>query len=470
MTAPGTKRLSVVLLVMLAVVLAVLAYLGVGGGRQYLANRGFTPLAIPAETVAPAAIASALAGARIAPAAPSADPGAPAPTAAGVAAALAKKLTSTDLGPSVSAQVYDARTGASLFGRRPDDVIAPASTAKLLTAAAVLTARNATDRFATRVLAGSAPGEVVLVGGGDPTLSAAVAGQPTEYPQAARISDLAAKVRAALGSTRVTRVLIDGSLFTGASTAPSWEPADAPSEYASAITALMVDAGRDRPGAGTRSAAPDLAAGNALAAALGGADVSRGGTPAGAKVLAEVRSAPVGELVEQMLRNSDNVIAEVLARQVAIAAHQPVTFAGAAAAVSASLRPLGVTAGDGMRDGSGLSTADRLPASALTQALLAAVDPAKPRLGPLLSGLPVAGWDGTLTEEDRFTGSSAVADGFVRAKTGSLTGVSSLAGLATDSDGRLLVFAFVADRAPSEGATRAAIDGLTAALVRCGCR
>lgn len=451
---------------MLAVLLAVLAYLGVGRGRQYLANRGFRPLAIPAEASLPAA----LAGATTAPRLPAANPSAALPTAAGVATALTSKLANSDLGPSVSAQVYDASTGTSLFGQRAENEIAPASTAKLLTAAAVLTARKATDRFATRVLAGSAPGEVVLVGGGDPTLSAAKAGQPTEYPQAARISDLAAKVRAAAGSTAITRVLVDDSLFPGAATAPGWAPEDAPSEYASPITALMVDAGRDTPGAQIRSAAPELAAGSALATALGGAQVSAGSAPAGAKVLAEVRSAPVGELVEQMLKNSDNVLAEVLARQVAIAAHQPATFAGAAAAVSASLKPLGVTAGSEMRDGSGLSAADRLPASALTQTMLAAVHPARPRLGPLLSGLPVAGWDGTLTEEDRFAGSTSVADGFVRAKTGSLTGVSSLAGLVTDADGRLLVFAFVADQAPSEGPTRMAIDELAAALVRCGCR
>ena len=82
----------------------------------------------------------------------------------------------------------------------------------------------------------------------------------------------------------------------------------------------------------------------------------------------------------------------------------------------------------------------------------------------------MAGWDGSLVEQDRFTGNAAVADGAVRAKTGSLTGVSALAGVLTDKDGRQLIFAFVADQAPSEGPTRAAIDDLAAALVGCGCR
>ena len=76
---------------------------------------------------------------------------------------------------------------------------------------------------------------------------------------------------------------MDDSAFTGPATAPGWAPEDTPSSYASLITAAMVDAGRDRADADIRSAAPDLAAGNALADALGGAAVSRGGAPAGGR-------------------------------------------------------------------------------------------------------------------------------------------------------------------------------------------
>ena len=101
-----------------------------------------------------------------------------------------------------------------------------------------------------------------------------------------------------------------------------------------------------------------------------------------------------------------------------------------------------------MRDGSGLSVQDRMPASALSQVLLAAVGTGHPELRPILTGLSVAGWDGSLVEQNRFTGTAADADGVVRAKTGSLTGVSAMAGVLTDADGRQLVFAFVADQAP----------------------
>src|SRR6185437_1035228 len=125
--------------------------------------------------------------------------------------------------------------------------------------------------------------------------------------------------------------------------------------------------------------------------------------------------------------------------------------------------------GVGMRDGSGLSGQDRIPAAALGQVLLATTGTGHPQWRPILSGLSVAGWDGSLVEQDRFTGSSARADGAVGAKTGSLTGVSAMAGVLTDADRRQLIFVFVADRTPGESEARDAIDRLAATLVRCGC-
>ncbi|HEX4729475.1 MAG TPA: D-alanyl-D-alanine carboxypeptidase/D-alanyl-D-alanine-endopeptidase [Jatrophihabitans sp.] len=470
MIRPGTTPIRVVLLVMVGVLLLAAGYLGVAGGRQLAANWAFHPIRVPAATAAATDVAGPLSAAT----APVGTPAKPVaglpPSPAGVAAALAGPLSAGGLGPSMAAQVFDAQAGTALFSRRADQLVAPASTSKLLTAAAVLTRYRDTDRFSTRVLAGPTPGSVVLVGGGDPTLSAAPAGQATEYPEAARVSELARAVRASAGGTPISQVIVDDSLFTGPTTAPGWAPEDAPSSYASPITATMVDAGRDSPDAAIRSAAPDLAAGQALAKVLGAGQVSRGTATAGARQLAKVQSAPVGVLVEQMLRDSDNVIAEVLARQVAIAAHQPASFSAAAAAISSTLAPAGVTVGDGMRDGSGLSGQDRIPAAALGQVLLATTGTGHPQWRPILSGLSVAGWDGSLVEQDRFTGSATErADGAVRAKTGSLTGVSAMAGVLTDADGRQLIFVFVADQTPGETDARTAIDQLAATLVRCGC-
>jgi D-alanyl-D-alanine carboxypeptidase/D-alanyl-D-alanine-endopeptidase (penicillin-binding protein 4) len=83
-----------------------------------------------------------------------------------------------------------------------------------------------------------------------------------------------------------------------------------------------------------------------------------------------------------------------------------------------------------------------------------------------LSGLPVAGYDGTLLDR----GDAATAPGTVRAKTGTLLGVHALAGTVVTLDGRLLAFAVVADGSPSEEAAEAALDDVAAALAACGCR
>lgn len=233
----------------------------------------------------------------------------------------------------------------------------------------------------------------------------------------------------------------------------------------------MIDGGRDSPNSALRSAAPDLAAGQALAAALGvPARVVRGQAPADAPTLATVNSAPVGTLVEQMLQDSDDVIAEVLGRQVALAVGMPATFTGAASAIAATASRLGIDAGSAMRDASGLSTLDRVPATALAQTLVATVGPDHDNLRPILAGLPVAGWDGTLS--DRYTGMSSAGRGVVRAKTGTLgdQGVSTEAGVVTDLAGEQLVFVFVANGAPDTDSSRAQLDLLAAELARCGCQ
>jgi D-alanyl-D-alanine carboxypeptidase/D-alanyl-D-alanine-endopeptidase (penicillin-binding protein 4) len=87
----------------------------------------------------------------------------------------------------------------------------------------------------------------------------------------------------------------------------------------------------------------------------------------------------------------------------------------------------------------------------------------------LLDGVPVAGATGTLAKRYRAARTTSGA-GVVRAKTGTLAGVNSLAGTVVDADGRLLVFAFLSDRAIAPTRTEAALDRLAAILVGCGCR
>ena len=399
-----------------------------------------------------------------------APPTGPPQTATGVARKLAGPLADLRLGSRVSATVVDAETGQVLLDRGAADPVTPASTAKLATSVALLSVTEPDQRLTTRLVAGSRPGDVVLVGGGDPTLSAAPAGKPTAYEGAARVSTLAALAKQA-GLGPVSRVVVDSSLFSGPTMAPTWNPADVRGGYIAPITAAMVDAGR-QDGLRARSTTPDLAAGRALAVALGvpKAAVVRGRAPVGATALAAVGSQPIPRLVEQMLLASDNVLAEALARQVAIAEGRPASFAGAVDSTREVLARLGMPAGDRLLDGSGLSAQDRVTPALLAALLRAAADPDQPGLHALVPGLPVSGYLGTLDDRYR-TGPAAVAAGEVRAKTGTLDGVSSLAGLVRGADGRLLVFAVVADRVPAGGTlpAEAAMDEVAAALTTCGC-
>ncbi len=394
---------------------------------------------------------------------------APVPSAAGVRRALAAAVASPALGARVLARVVDAQTGTVLYDRSGATAAAPASTAKLATAVALLADYGPTRRFPTRIVAGATPGTVVLVGGGDPTISEARPGTPSAYSFAPRMSSLADQ----LGTTnrRVTRIVVDDSLFSGPAVSPDWAPGDAPSEYAAPITALMVDGGRDRAADTARSGAPNIAAGRALARALrhSGLPVTAGRAPAHATLLAQVRSAPLSVLIRQMLQESDNVIAEVLARQVAIAEHRAASFTGSARAIRTVVARVGAQIGSGMRDASGLAAADRISPAALVAVLRLVVGPRAAALREIVTALPVAGWSGTLY--DRFlSGSTASALGRVRAKTGTLTGVSALAGLVHDSSGRLLVFALDADRAAATDPAETALDRIASTLAGCGCR
>jgi D-alanyl-D-alanine carboxypeptidase/D-alanyl-D-alanine-endopeptidase (penicillin-binding protein 4) len=98
----------------------------------------------------------------------------------------------------------------------------------------------------------------------------------------------------------------------------------------------------------------------------------------------------------------------------------------------------------------------------------------RPRVRPLLAGLPVAGFSGTLSGgESVFSGIDGAALGAVRAKTGNLSTVTTLAGLVTDKAGRTLAFAFMADQIPAAAMLQTAADSIdeaAAALANCGCR
>jgi serine-type D-Ala-D-Ala carboxypeptidase/endopeptidase (penicillin-binding protein 4) len=396
---------------------------------------------------------------------------APMPTASALAAALAAAVADPNLG-RLGGRVTDAMSGKELWQQLDDAPMQPASTNKTLTSAAALLALDREARVTTRVVAATQPGAVVLVGGGDPTLSAAPPGQETWYHGAARISDLADQVRRS-GVTPMA-VQVDTSLFSGPTMAPGWDPADIEGGDIAPIESVMLDAGRIQPATdeSRRSVTPALDAGRALAAALGvdsqQVTITGHPVPVGARQLAAVQSAPLIDRLNEMMNVSDNVMAECIAREVAASMHRPLSFAGAVDAVTNRLNTAHVDTGSAtLQDSSGLSVDDRLTAKILDSVVQAAAGPDQPTLRPLLDLLPIAGGSGTLS--DRFLDATANAGpaGWLRAKTGSLTAINALAGVVTDRSGRVLTFALISNDAGPTG--RTAIDTLAASLWSCGC-
>ncbi|WP_343034503.1 D-alanyl-D-alanine carboxypeptidase/D-alanyl-D-alanine endopeptidase [Amycolatopsis anabasis] len=400
---------------------------------------------------------------------------APTPTANGVAAALAGPAANPALG-TLTGSVVDPATGTALWEKNPAQALTPASTTKLLTVSAALLALDHGKQLSTKVVAGTEPGSVVIVGGGDPTLSSLPAGKDSVYPGAAHLDDLVNQVRQAAGGA-VKKVQVDVSAFKGPVTANGWSPGDAP-QYTANVVPLMLDGGLTNPtdDHSVRVTDPAGTLAQKFAERLGATVAPQLTTtaPPGAKVLGEVKSAPITELARQLLQASDNLLADELARQTAIATGNEPSFAGAAKATMNVLAQNGFDlTGVQLHDGSGLSAQNKVPAKLLSQLLAAAAapdgkDPKTVKLRPLLEGLPVAGGSGTLS--GRYGDpSSAKGKGWVRGKTGTLSGVNTLAGVVLDTDGRVLVFALMSAGSEQDSG-RAALDAVAAALRGCGCR
>ncbi|MFE0515630.1 D-alanyl-D-alanine carboxypeptidase/D-alanyl-D-alanine-endopeptidase [Streptomyces sp. NPDC058964] len=400
------------------------------------------------------------------------------PAGTPLADVLAPLLDDPALGSAHAAAVVDVATGKRLYGSGADTALTPASTTKIATAVAALSALGADHRFSTRAVLEPDTRELVLVGGGDPTLTAHKNDGGTALSERSRelgggwasLRTLADDTAAALKKRGVREVTLsyDTTLYTG----PALHPIGANDNLAP-VSALMADEGRtddSTSGPVTRVSDPAADAARKFAGFLGQAGIKTR-TPGPSKAtnrsttLAAVASPPLSTLVERMLTNSDNDIAEALARQTALASGRKADFAGGASAIAARLQKLGLPmSGARFHDGSGLNREDRLTADLLTALLVEAGSAEHPELRPVLTGLPVAGFTGTLSS--RYTDGAA---GVVRAKTGTLTGVNTLAGTVVDQDGRLLAFAFLASDTTSPLDAQAALDRTATALAGCGC-
>lgn len=409
-----------------------------------------------------------------------AQPGGTRPQPAALAGRLAPLLTGGAPG-HVSGTVLDVATGRVLYSHGAGHAATPASTTKLTTMTAALAVLGPDTRFVTRVATGDNSHTIVLVGGGDPTLSTQHGG--TWYPRPASLSALATATAKALHAAGTTRVSLryDDSLYRGSRLAPGWKSSYVTEGSVAPVSALEVDEGRISPAHdgtdyGARSRHPSALAAHDFAALLAAGGIHVEGTPSrqragsAAHTIAKVSSPPLSALVEHALTVSDNDLAEAIARHLAIKMGKPATFAGGAAAVHAELSRLHLASGVKTHDGSGLSRWNKITPAALARILAFDAGGAHPRLRSVLTGLPIAHFSGTLA--GRYSrGSAARGAGVVHAKTGTLDGVATLAGLSADASGRELAFAFMANDVPLGGlpAARSRLDKLAAAVTSCGC-
>lgn len=446
-----------------------LLVLAVAGGTAYVVTSR------PASHRAPHPVAAPPRRAVLGPLATSA----PAPAAPAVATALATAMRDPAFGGHLTGEVVDGETGQQILDRFAAQPMPPASTVKLLTAISALETLGPTATLNTGVV--RAGGTLYLIGGGDVTLRATSAPAAPAYPPPATIASLAAQAASALAATHSVRLCLDTSAWApGPAQAPGWTPGYFSAGDVSHLSPLEVDEGAAsarHPARAPIIRVPDPtgAAGAAFASALRhqgvtvSGSVCRATAPASALGIASVSSPPVSALVQRMLTVSDNDLAEALGRTIARHQGQSADFAGEAVAITTELRSLGLdVAGLSLYDASGLSHLDRVAPRTLVQAVQLAASATHPELRAVLDGLPVAGLTGTLASRYRH-GPARGAAGVARAKTGTLAGVNTIAGYLVDADGRLLMFAFMTDRAVGPDATEAALDRLVARLASCGC-
>ncbi|MCQ9162569.1 D-alanyl-D-alanine carboxypeptidase/D-alanyl-D-alanine-endopeptidase [Arthrobacter sp. STN4] len=440
------------------------------------AGVNLAPALLPGKTAAAPAPA-----AQLAPTSLSTLPGvaplpatAPLPDPAKLGKAMDAALALGNAG-QFSAYVTDAASGTVLYSKDGDSARTPASNLKLLTATAALTVLGAGTRLQTSVVAGDEPNVIILRAGGDSMLSEGRS-DPTAVMGHAGLATLAAKTAAALAAGGVkgpVTLRIDDHLFTGPALNPAWDPGDVNAGEIAPVYPMALYAGRTSAGAdGPRPQDSALAVAVAFSAALKDAGVEVAGaitrTPAATTspaVLASVSSATVARQVQYLLTESDNYMAEVMGRLVAVKEGRAADNTGSVAAVRSVLARLGLPLpGVVTVDNCGLAGADLISAHQLVQVVSHLLAHAGSDAGQALEGLPVAGLTGTLG--GRFSAADTVAAaGVLHAKTGTLNQVSTLSGYVVNAQGRLLAFSLMGNQLDGGPASAIpAIDAAAAAL------
>lgn len=351
--------------------------------------------------------------------------------------ALAARAADPALG-EFGVRIRDGATGDLLLDRGADTLLRPASSTKVLTAVAAIAELGPEDRIATAIVRGDAPGSVVIRAAGDVWI--------TEE----ELDRVAAELAETPGGAAT--VAIDTSVWPDETILPGWDPKDIDAGYIAPLEPAMINGARigAAEGEAPRSHTPAADVGMALAERLGAEYVGGAMADPAAEPVATMMSPTLAERISAMMLHSDNVMAEAIGREVALARGAVATSAGATQTTLAVLEEHGFdTSGTVLMDNSGLSVDNRIAPALLESIMFDAIT--RTDLRSLIGTLPVAGGSGTLV--DRFGG--LPGRGWVRAKTGTLTDTSALAGVVTSVSGRTMSFALISNGTDVPAARRA---------------
>lgn len=370
---------------------------------------------------------------------------------------LSKRLENPRIGRDVSVVVLDRESGRLVFSSAADDLKLPASNMKVVTAVTALASMSPDTRFSTRLLSAGAPNDLILHGGGDPLLTRAM------------VRDLVDRAIPTLDPALPVTLHADVSRFGPPKRPAGWPRTYIPSVAASVTSLAFYGDYRSDP---TRVVMDTAMAQLKSAGFVVGRGADMTAAP-DAPIVAEVMGRPLTDVVAVMLRDSENNIAEVLYRQVALATGNAPTWDGAEVAATGVLANLGIDpSGSRLDDGSGLSRRNRI--SALMLANVVRLSRTDPRFAAMYvdHAMPIAGRSGTL--DDRYgrftTKQSKCAAGLARAKTGTLFDTIGLSGITPGADGTEKVFSILVNHRPkrfSPLATRQAVDGLVSTITGC---
>ena len=395
---------------------------------------------------------------------------------------LSNRLFSTGYGISIR----DNTDGTILFESNAQNSMLPASLTKLYTAASTAITLDPDARFVTKVK--YLNNNVYLVGGADPQLGT------ESNPTQADLADLAKETAQKLKEFNVfeVNVFIDDAILGPLQRPADWEDTYFQSSEIHLISALNID---DPSAPAKAPVDPSITTGQKFAFYLIKNNikvnglVSRKNAPKDAFELSTQYSKSVSQLIEDTLMISNNQDAEILARVTSLVSENDPSTKAATELVLKDVELLGISSVDNaITDASGLSRSNKISPSDLSEIIYKSIknpvitkvnkgETSKFMITPILpitpdpwsvfTGLPTGHGLGTMKK--RFDENNSAGRGVVRAKTGSLNRVITLAGTITTKDNVFLSFAILVNRVEEPENVREAIDNLLNELAECNC-